>query len=473
MKTIDVLVIGAGPAGLSAALAAHDAGLSVLVVDENPQAGGQIYRKLNTTRLSKADAILGPAYVAGKPLLKRFLASGIETAFSTRVWQIDNTLTAWFSRVGKRPGTPTPPPLQARFVVLATGALERPYPLVGWTHPGVMTVGAGQILLKSAGLLPPPDTVLIGSGPLITQFAAQVYHAGGTLQAIIDTRGTVDRPSLLRKLPGLLRDPSLLWQGLQLNARVRRATLPILTGAEAIRLVDDVGNKQVSAIHFHADGQSHTLKTSSVLIHAGLIPDTVFSSALGLDHDWNGAQGAWQPRRTDWQESSRPGIFIAGDGGGIFGAKAAALSGQLAGLEIARQAGKISAQERDRQAAPVRKAWRQALAPRAFIDALYPIPATCLSPPDEAIVCRCENLTAGQLRQSIALGVDGPNQLKAFTRAGMGPCQGRQCASLTAALIAERNGINAAQVEMLRGRFPVKPVTLEEIAASVGNGLPD
>ena len=137
-------------------------------------------------------------------------------------------------------------------------------------------------------------------------------------------------------------------------------------------------------------------------------------------------------------------------------------------LEIARRAGKISEPERDARAGPLFREWRRKLASRPFLDALYPPPEACFSPPDETLVCRCENVTAGEIRQAARLGAIGPKQIKMLTRAGMGNCQGRFCASVSAALAAQATGLDPCEVEMPRRRFPVKPVTLEEIARSVG-----
>ncbi|MBS1230130.1 MAG: FAD-dependent oxidoreductase [Proteobacteria bacterium] len=461
MKPVDLLVIGAGPAGLAAALTAADCGLSVVVVDENPQPGGQIYRQLSDNPLRDCEAILGADYFAGAPLLQRFATSGIDYLPRTSVWQIAGDNTAYFS--GTSSNGPTAP-LKARFIVLATGAQERPLPLAGWTTPGAMTVGAAQILLKTAGLLPPRDVVLVGSGPLLYHFAEQVFQAGGTIQALIDTTRAIDKFKALRHGPNALRSPRLLWRGVKLLAALRRQRLNRIVGASDIAIV---GESQVSAIEFRVGGKTHRLSTSSVLLHAGLIPQTNFSSALGCEHYWNSQQFSWQVKCNDWFESTRAGLFVAGDGGRIMGAEAAELSGRIAALEIACQGEKISAAERDAQARPLRQAWQRLLAARPLLDTLYPPPAECFSPKDEAIVCRCESVTASQIRSAARLGAPGPNQVKALTRAGMGACQGRMCACVTAALVAETSGQPIDQVGMLRSRYPVKPVTLEEIAGSV------
>jgi NADPH-dependent 2,4-dienoyl-CoA reductase/sulfur reductase-like enzyme len=460
MKHVDVLVVGAGPAGLGAALRAHDFGLSVLVVDENPQAGGQIYRALQNTPPRDAARILGADGPVGKSLLERFAASGIAHLTRVRVWQIGPDKVAYLSALS--PGT-TLDPVQARFIVLATGAQERPFPLPGGTIPGAMTVGGAQILLKTAGLLPPDDAILIGGGPLPYQFAWQVHQAGGRLQAIVGARGPVAPLPLFGHAVCALRDPAPLWRGVKLLADLRRRGVRRIAGAEAIRIT---GESRVNGVRYMLRGVEYTLKTSRVLLHAGLIPEIGFSSALGCEHFWNRRSHAWQPRCSIWRESSRPDIFIVGDGSGIAGGEAAILSGSIAALEIARRAGKIGEPERDARAGPLIRQWRRKLAIRPFLDVLYPPPVECFSPPDEAIVCRCENVTAGAIRRVARLGASGPWQIKVLTRVGMGDCQGRFCAGVCAVLAAQAAGLGPAEAEMPRGRFPVKPVTLEEIATS-------
>lgn len=463
MKRIDLLVIGAGPAGLSAALTAQSLGLSVAVVDENPQPGGQIYRGLaDACPAGRADAPDAEAR-AGRALLERFAASGIDCLRQTRVWQVDEDRVAYFSSLAVPPPTLPPEPLRASAIVLATGAFERPFPLPGWTTPGTMTVGAAQILLKTAGLLPPDDSVLIGRGPLLYQFAAQVHRAGGRLQAVIDAGAPLAPLSVLRAALPALRAPALLWRGARLLADMRRHGLRTITGAHGIGIIGDGETRGVRFVH---NGQVRELKTGRVLLHAGLLPETHLAAALGCALVWHRRQQAWLPDCSVWQESSRPGIFIAGDGAGIGGAEAAQLSGQIAALEIARQAGKLSHAERDAAARPVFAARRRALAPRTLIETLYPPPTIGRTLPDATVVCRCESVTAGAIRQAVARGADSPAHVKILTRAGMGDCQGRLCACVTAALVAEGSGRDPATLTPPRVRFPVKPVTLEEIARS-------
>lgn len=116
------------------------------------------------------------------------------------------------------------------------------------------------------------------------------------------------------------------------------------------------------------------------------------------------------------------------------------------------------------QAAPLREKLKKLLRLRPMLDALHPPRANIATPTDDTVVCRCEELTAGDIRKAAAIGQPGPNQLKAYTRAGMGPCQGRQCGYTIAHILAQEQGRTVADVGFYRIRPPLKPVTLAELA---------
>src|SRR5205085_8058350 len=144
----------------------------------------------------------------------------------------------------------------------------------------------------------------------------------------------------------------------------------------------------------------------------------------------------------EWGRTSLPKIAIAGDGAGIAGAEAAILSGRLAALDAAATLGRIEAAECDRRAQPIRAALARERAIRPFLDALYrPAPTVLMPAEDSVIACRCEEVTIGQIRRAVRLGALGPNQLKAFTRCGMGPCQGRICGPIVSAVLAEERRV--------------------------------
>ena len=173
MKTdYQLLVIGAGPAGMAAAQAAARHGVEVALLDEQSHPGGQIYRNVDSGPLAEV-SMLGKDYVFGKPLVQAFRHAGLDYHAGASVWYLDKTRQLGVLKQGENHR------LEAQKIILATGAQERPMPIPGWQLPGVMTAGAGQILLKSAGIVPQGRLVLAGNGPLLLLLAWQYlvqYH---------------------------------------------------------------------------------------------------------------------------------------------------------------------------------------------------------------------------------------------------------------------------------------------------------
>ena len=454
MDEVDFLVIGAGPAGMAAAAEAAQAGLSVALIDEQAQPGGQIYRNV-TEAGPRRRAILGAEYAAGLPLALGVAGPGIRHVAQASVWQIGPDLSVGCSAGGRALA------FRGRCLLIATGALERPVPLPGWTLPGVMTAGAAQILLKQAGMVP-GRAVLAGSGPLLYLVGAQLVRAGHPPLALVETQGPDALRAALRHLPGALRGWRAMAKGLGWMAELRRAGVPRHTGAADLAIE---GTDVAEALAFTCGGRRHRIACETVLLHEGVVPNVQATRSLGLPHRWHEGQHCFVPAHDRWGLTPLDGIYVAGDGAGIGGAKAAALAGRLAALHAAAALGRIAPAMRDLRAAPLFRARARELAPRPFLDAAYPPGAQTRAPDDATVVCRCEEVTAGDIRRFAALGCLGPNQAKAFGRAGMGPCQGRYCGLTVTAILAEATGQSPDETGYFRIRPPLKPVTLGEIAA--------
>ncbi|KRD95920.1 FAD/NAD(P)-binding oxidoreductase [Bosea sp. Root381] len=455
----DIAVVGAGPAGLAAAARAAELGLSVLLADESPAPGGQIYRAITTTPVADR-AVLGEDYWKGGALVARLERTEAAYAPGCTVWSVAPDEAGGFELGLSLNGKARL--IAAAQIILATGAQERPFPIPGWTLPGVMTAGAAQIALKSSGLVPSGRTVIAGCGPLLYLLAGQLAAAGANIVAVLDTTPRRNWLAAIAAFPDFLRSPYLA-KGLRLMTQARRK-LPFRTGVTALAAE---GADKVTAVKAQRGGASETIACETLLLHHGVIPGINLSNAAGCAQEFDPEQHCWTPEVDDWFASSIPGIAIAGDGAGIGGAESAALRGEMAALDAARRLGRFSEAERDRRAAPIRGALARSLRGRRFLDLLYRPAETFLAPPaDETIVCRCEEITAGQIRDTASrLGVTGPNQMKAFLRCGMGPCQGRLCGPTVVELIAQAHGVSPAEVGYSRLRPPVKPITLAELAA--------
>ena len=441
----DLIVIGGGPAGLAAASTAARAGLATVLFDENPGVGGQIYRGI-TANPVRNRAILGEDYWAGAALANEARASGALIVNGATVWSLDRTLTVGVSIAGQTRL------LQARRVIIATGALERPFPIPGWTLPGVMTAGGAQTLLKAQGLVPTGRTVMAGNGPLLWLLAAQVLRAGGKIEAILETTNALGWLRAAIFLPEFLLSPYFR-KGLALVREVK-AKVPI----HPVSGIAAVGTDRLREVM--ADGRR--FPADLLLLHQGVVPNVNLANAAGVAHRWNRRQLCFVPVVDRDFESSVPGIAVAGDGAGIAGGTAAAERGRIAAIAAVR-ALKPEARVADPQTA--RQRLQREEMGRAFLDALYRPVARLRLPEDDTIVCRCEEVTARQVRETARLGCEGPNQMKAFLRCGMGPCQGRLCGLTVTELIAEERGMTPDEVGYYRLRPPVKPITLGELAS--------
>ncbi len=446
----DVAVIGAGPAGLAAAAACAQAGLDTVLFDEQASPGGQVYRSITTTPLA-GTKVLGEDSGKGALLAKSFLASSAQYVPGATVWSLTPQREIGVS-VGGGSALVT-----ARRVILATGALERPFPIPGWTLPGVMTAGAGQILLKSSGLVPEGPTVLAGCGPLLWLLAWQYLQAGRKIDALLDTTPVENRALALPHVFSFLVSP-YLFKGLALMRAVKRE-VRVIGGVTALRAI---GTDRVESIAWRRhDGAEESIPVQTLLLHQGVVPNVNLAMSVGIEHRWDDGQLCFSPVLDADGGTSIPGIAIAGDGAGIAGAQAAAWRGMLAALSAIRELAPHAKQ------APVEIA-RRALARfcrgRRFLDLYYRPAKAFRIPSGDTIVCRCEEITAKQVADTVALGCPGPNQMKSFLRCGMGPCQGRFCGLTVTELIAQERGVAPQEVGHYRLRPPVKPITVGELA---------
>lgn len=458
MSAADLAVIGAGPAGLAVASTAAELGLKTVLFDEQPEPGGQIYRGIERVAALRTVhlPLLGEDYSAGLDLVRRFRACAADYHPLAAVWQIDRELCVHY-RDTKGMGN-----ILAKQIIIATGALERSMAVPGWTLPGVMTCGAAQTLLKSAALVPEGRVVLAGSGPLLLLLASQLVRAGVKPAAVLETR-THWWPAL-RHAPRFVMAPDYLSKGLSMIGALRSAGVVMRRGISSLRLL---GDERVEGVSYAWRGAKREEPADLVLLHQGVVPNVNLALSVRCEHVWDERQRCFRPRVDSWGASSVNGVRIAGDGGGIIGAKASEMSGVLAALGAAHALKRISAEERERRAAEIRATLDAHLSARPFLDALYRPAQEWVAPRDpETLVCRCEEVRAGEIRRLVTeQGCPGPNQMKAFVRCGMGPCQGRLCGLTVTELIAECRGVPQQEVGYYRIRPPVTPVTVGDLAA--------
>ncbi len=457
----DLLVIGGGPAGVEAALAAASRGLAVTLVDEAHAAGGQVYR-------APPDGVVPasppPDRQAGDALRARLSASPVNAVFDHAVWSVSPGF-----RVDAL-GPDGPRAWTARAVIAATGAQERVVPFPGWTLPGVIGLAGATVLLKSQSMLPGRRTLVAGCGPLLLAVGAAILKAGGEVAAVVDLSS---RGDWLAQLPALLGRPALAFQGAAWVARLAAAGVPLLSRA-GIRRVDrgPAGRLEVIVGPVDSDrrplpGGDRHFAVDALAVGHGLAPAADVTRLLRADHLFDAARGGWHPRVDADFRTSHPLLYAVGDGAGLAGTAAAGLDGRLAGLAAARDLGVLPNADHARATVSPR---REAARARRFGGAMASLmalrPGQIDGIPPDAIVCRCEDVTRAEIDAAASEGATSANQMKAWTRCGMGPCQGRICGDMVGALVAKAAGATTPPARFT-GRSPFRPLPLDQLVGDV------
>ena len=460
----DVIVIGAGPAGATAAVTATDHGLSVLVLDEARSAGGQVYRAAGPSARPSAAA-------EGDSLRARLTRSGAHVAFEHRVWHVARAPAAdgapCFTVAAVGPHGQRQ--IQGSALIVANGAIERHYPRPGWTLPGVVGLAAATAMVKAGRIVPGRRVVVVGPGPLAPLVANLIIDAGSAVAALVD-------PNPLRAwvsaLPAMTRRLDLLAEGAAWFTRLAVNGVPMYRGWDVSTIDGEHGVESITLRPVDSmgclirAGPQKTIAADAVCISYGLAPATEIYRLLGVTQRYAPQLGGWVPLIDQGQRTDVVRLYAAGDGAGVLGAVAAPFSGRIAALSAVCDLGRIDAQTYHRLTrAPRRRLARAAKFGAAMARLVAPRASAMVSVPDDTVLCRCEDICAGELRAAIAAGALELNALKAATRCGMGPCGGRVCGEAAAALM-ESTGIAREQIGQFTGRAPLRPVAVAALTGS-------
>ena len=429
----DILVVGGGPAGLSAAIAAAEAGAAVIVLDERAATGGQYAKPLAA---SHTDPAPDRQFRLGLALRSRAEAAQVRIETDSIVW-----------------GAFAPDEIAAlvrgqavtfhpKRLILAPGAHEAPVPIPGWTLPGVMTTGALQTLVRAQRVAPGARILIAGSGPLNLQLACELLAGGIRPIAVVEAAPRPTAASWRQILPMLATAPDLLADGIRMVRTLRRAGVPVLWSSRVTALQGD-GRVQAAIIGDRSE------PVDVVAMNLGFQPEVGLARALGALHRYvDAGPGHLATQTAADGRTSVPSVFAVGDGAELGGARVAMARGRLAGLAAARDLGRAVPPDRRAQTALSRARRFQT----ALAGLFPPVPPPELA--DETIVCRCEEVTAGRLRAELAGGLGSLPALKKATRAGMGRCQGRFCAATIARLCPAVPDADAFAAP----RAPLRPV---------------
>lgn len=452
----DVVVLGAGPAGVPAAIEAADAGAQVALLDANPRLGGQYHRQpapdIDVARPQALHhgwraAAAGFAAVTSHPRITHVP--------NVRAWLIDADDTGVTVDVtGAQRGT-----VHGQTLVLATGATERVLPFPGWDLPGVLTVGAAQALIKGHGVRPGHRVLLTGTGPLLLAAASTLLAVDTGLVAVLDANGPVAWPAALQ---AAALTPSKPMEAVGYLADLARARVPYRAGHAVVRVEGDGQVEraivaQVDAGWRVVPGTEETLEVDAVCVGYGFTPNAGLAAALGCELTDEGATAVDVGQRTSVDR-----VLAAGEVTGVAGASVAAVEGEIAGAVAADRAGFPA--DRSRVRRQVRRRDRERRAAQAVLSA-SPIREGWTSwLDDDTVVCRCEEVPYATVRRAVTdLGARDVRSVKMTTRCGMGLCQAAMCGANVVDLVQQATGRRPDDALGLVHRSIAEPVPLGEL----------
>ncbi|GLH78519.1 FAD/NAD(P)-binding oxidoreductase [Bradyrhizobium sp. SSBR45G] len=442
------LIVGAGPAGIRAAMTLVAAGLRPIVIDEGYACGGQIYRQPLSPDGRDAQARYGSEAAKATRLQRDFAALGAQVDYrpNTLLWNLrDASADSLRDGVSQR--------ILHDGLILATGATDRVLPLPGWTLPGVFTLGGAQIALKAQGCAIGKRVVFAGSGPLLYLVAWQYMKAGVEVAAVLDAAPLSAKLHLLRALP---LAPDIVLRGLRMAAELALHGTQVQLGVSGLRIE---GEGRVARIVYQTGGRRHAIACDGIGYGLNLRSETQAADLAGCAFRFDPRDRAHLPVRDSSGRSSVAGVYLAGDGARIAGADAAELAGERAALALLEDRGLPHAPAR---AASLERRLVRIGRLRDALEAAFPFPAHWGADiADDTLLCRCEDISAGDARRAIGhFSLTDVNRLKAVTRIGMGRCQGRMCGAAAAELLAAQTGRDIGAVGRLRAQAPIKPIPL-------------
>jgi NADPH-dependent 2,4-dienoyl-CoA reductase/sulfur reductase-like enzyme len=450
-----VIVVGAGPAGVRAAQALVQAGVRPTLIDETQRDGGQIYRRQPEGFTRPYGKLYGSEAAKAQALHRDFDALRAEVDYRS------HTL-AWNVTAGKLHVVRDDEPQTLAFdaLLICSGATDRLMPVPGWQRAGCYSLGAAQIALKAQACAIGRRVVFLGSGPLLYLVASQYVQAGARVEAVLDTAPARKRWAAVR---GLLARPQLAWRGLALMRGLRRAGVALLQGVAPLRIDgnDDAGVQAV--VVRDATGREQRFECDAVGLGWHLRAESQLADLARCEFDFEPLSRQWLPRIDSDGRSTTPGVYLAGDGVRILGADGAEAAGRLAALaalsDLKHAAGSASYA---RESESLKRTLARMDRFRQGLAHAFPWPhqqAAALA--DDAVVCRCEAVTAGELRRCVSeMDSREVNRAKAFSRVGMGRCQGRFCGHASAEIVAHACGAPIESVGRLRSQAPVKPLMM-------------
>lgn len=470
VEKAEFVIVGGGPGGIAAAIEAAKAGVHVILLDENVQLGGQIFRQPAKGMQLNDLEVMGKDYKKGLQLFSQFikLKDKINYLNDATVWGVFADRTLAYVRNG---GSHK---LKFDKLLIAAGAYDRPVPFPGWTLPGVMTAGGAQKMVKTDRILPGDKILLAGTGPLQLALADQLIQSGASIAAILEVGDFKKR--WLSIMKGMWGNWDYMDDGWRYLRHIQKAGIPlmhnhIITQAHGKDRVEAAVIARVDKDWRPIAGTRQTVQVDTICLGYGLVTSSELTFLAECEHAFKPALGGYVPLRTENMETTQHGIYAVGDGARVAGSKVAIEEGKIAGIAVAKSLNYVSDQEMQRVINPSRALLGRYIRLRKVLDDISaPRPGLFELADDETIICRCEDITLKAVKAAASHPGVRAKDVKRKTRIGMGSCGGRMCGPILVGLLAAMNGTGSKTPENLTPRPPIKPISLGELATNANSG---
>ncbi len=472
----DVAVIGGGPAGMAAAIEAAKNGANTVLIDYRDRPGGNYYKELRPSSGKRNEYPLDADAVELAATLRALSELAVPVIDGTTVWSVFSGEGPTFregSHADKLPftvyldGPHAAHTLEAKVLIVAPGVYDRSLPFPGWTLPGILSPGGAQLLLKNQGLLPGKRILVTGTGPLLLPVAASLAEAGAKVVALLDTASMLD--GWQQGLFGLWGQWNRLREAWGYIRMLRRHRVPVrfrhaILKARGHAAVEAAVIGRVDSHGRPVPGTEQELAVDTICCGYGFTPNTSLTLHLGCEHTFDPDLRAQIPSHDEHMASSVPGVFVAGDVTGIGGKDLARIQGAIAGIAASVRLGLVTPDETNSRLRSLR---RRARREERFRNALWSRfrmrPGLLDAIVDDTMICRCEAVPKRAITEAIEAGYRDLTAIKRRTRAAMGPCQGRYCASVLSEILAQETGSSPEQHQPLKIRPPIMPVRARNI----------
>ncbi len=467
MTHFPLVIIGSGPGGLAASATVASLGVRTLVVDEADAPGGQVYRDFPLEFEARGQLAKRREYQEREALVTAVSKSTDIVRWQDALfWGVDEDGALLIAREEKL--------VRIRYdsLIVAPGAYDRTLPFPGWTLPGVISVGGAYRLVRTQGVLPGKRVLVAGTGPLLLVLAEALIQAGAKIVAVVDSaRSSVGPMQVL----ALMSVPSLCMEALRLKSFLRRNKVPVYKGWGIVETRGNGSVREVLCAPFTEKGvlddraNAESFEPDAVAVGYGLISRTAVFRLLGAQMYYDEIVRDYIPHRSEDLETSVQGVFAVGDGARVSGKLVAREEGVLAGLAAAKRLNRISDSDFSQRSAQVRSRLKRLYRFRTAVDKIYRLPEGLFDvPADDTVVCRCEEVTAGEIRQAVQEGTLNLNDIKRRVRSGSGWCQGRTCGPVIAEMLAREPGVSQEEIFRMTQRPPSKPIPLSMLLEDEG-----